>query len=91
MKKNLFLGLLMTLACVAFKKEGGHNKITGIYEPPSSPRAVYNYNPDWKFVFGDSTGAEKPEFDDSKWSRISLPHTWNDTDTYRAFISHSED
>ena len=27
--------------------------------------------------------------DDSLWNRVSLPHTWNDVDTYRALISHS--
>jgi beta-galactosidase len=57
-------------------------------EPPS-PRAVYSFNPDWRFSFGDATGAEKADFDDSSWARVSLPHTWNETDTYRAFISHS--
>ena len=57
-------------------------------EPPS-PRAVYNFNPDWRFSFGDAAGAEKADFDDSSWARVSLPHTWNETDTYRAFISHS--
>ncbi len=87
MKKDLFLVLL--LVCFSFKKEVGHNNVLRIYEAPSSPRAVYNFNPGWKFIFGDSTGAEKPEYDDSKWNSISLPHTWNDTDTYRAFISHS--
>lgn len=89
MKKNLFFGLSLMLTCLAFKNENSHNKITGVYEPPFSPRAVYNFNPGWKFVFGDSVGAEKQEYDDSKWSSISLPHTWNDTDTYRAYISHS--
>ena len=29
------------------------------------------------------TGADKPEFDDSKWSDVSLPHTFNDVDTFR--------
>jgi beta-galactosidase len=55
---------------------------------PASPRAVYNFNPGWKFAFGDAAGAEQPGFDDSAWASVSLPHTWNETDTYRAFISH---
>ena len=59
------------------------------YQVPASPRSSYNFNADWKFVFGESTGADQPNYNDSKWSNISLPHTWNDTDTYRAFISHS--
>src|SRR6202142_160983 len=56
--------------------------------PPASPRAVYNFNPGWKFIFGDQTNADQPGFDDSAWADVSLPHTWNDTDSYRAYISH---
>ena len=54
----------------------------------ASPRAVYNFNPGWRFAFGDSAGADKPDFDDSTWTAVSLPHTWNETDSYRAYISH---
>src|SRR5450759_4919654 len=59
------------------------------FQPPASPRSVYNFNPSWKFVFGDTTGADQPGFDDSGWAAVSLPHTWNETDSYRAYISHS--
>ena len=59
------------------------------FQPPASPRATYNFNPGWKFAFGDAAGADQPAFDDSAWASVSLPHTWNETDTYRAFISHS--
>jgi beta-galactosidase len=55
---------------------------------PSSPRATYNFNSGWKFSYGDAAGADKPEFDDAAWSSVSLPHTWNETDTYRSYISH---
>jgi beta-galactosidase len=58
------------------------------FQIPVSPRATYNFNSGWKFVFGDSIGADQPGFNDSEWSDVSLPHTWNDTDTYREFISH---
>ena len=59
------------------------------YQPPASPRAIYNFNPGWKFAFGDAAGADQPAFDDSAWANVGLPHTWNETDTSRAFISHS--
>jgi beta-galactosidase len=55
---------------------------------PASPRAVYNFNPGWKFAFGDTAGAQQPGFDDSAWASVSLPHTWNETDSYRTFIDH---
>ena len=58
------------------------------FTPPDSPRATYNFNPGWKFIREDVTNAEQVSFDDSKWSDVSLPHTWNDVDSYRALISH---
>ena len=61
------------------------------YTPPASPRAVYNFNPGWKFIRQDVDGADKPDFDDSSWSNVSLPHTWNDVDTFRAIITHGGD
>jgi len=35
----------------------------------------------WKFIRADVNNAETVAFDDSKWSQITLPHTWNDKDT----------
>jgi beta-galactosidase len=35
----------------------------------------------WKFIRADVNGAETVAFDDSKWSQVMLPHTWNDKDT----------
>jgi beta-galactosidase len=58
------------------------------YAPPASPRATYNFNPGWKFIREDVTNAEQVAFDDSKWSDVSLPHTWNDVDSFRVLISH---
>ena len=58
------------------------------YAPPASPRVTYNFNPDWKFIRQDVPGAQDAAFDDSTWTNVGLPHTWNDVDTYRAYISH---
>jgi beta-galactosidase len=62
------------------------------FTPPASPRAVYNFNPGWKFMFDDQsgavTGADAVAFDDSAWANVSLPHTWNETDSYQKYISH---
>jgi beta-galactosidase len=59
------------------------------FQPPASPRTTYNFNPGWKFIREDVPDAVKPEFDDAAWSSISTPHTWNEVDSYRSFISHS--
>jgi beta-galactosidase len=37
----------------------------------------------WKFIKADVNGAEAISFDDSKWSQVTLPHTWNDQDTLK--------
>ncbi|MGD1083567.1 MAG: sugar-binding domain-containing protein [Verrucomicrobiota bacterium] len=58
------------------------------YAPPASPRVTYNFNPDWKFIRQDAPGAQEVSFNDSAWTNVSLPHTWNDVDSYRALISH---
>jgi len=35
-----------------------------------------SFNDGWRFFKGDAPGAEKSEFDDSKWRALSLPHDW---------------
>jgi beta-galactosidase len=59
------------------------------FTPPASPRATYNFNPAWKFIRQDVPGAENPDFDDSAWTPVSLPHTYNDEDSFQHIISHS--
>jgi beta-galactosidase len=45
-------------------------------------RLTLNFNPGWKFIKADPPGAGGPEFDDSDWTTVSAPHTFNDTDTF---------
>jgi beta-galactosidase len=59
------------------------------FTPPASPRAVYNFNSGWKFIKQDAPGADQPGFDDSSWTDVSTPHTYNDVDSYDEIISHS--
>src|SRR5580700_6986656 len=48
-------------------------------------RLVLNFNPDWKFIKADPTNAQSPNFNDKKWTTVSTPHTYNDTDTFDNF------
>jgi beta-galactosidase len=48
----------------------------------AAERLTFNFNPDWKFIRADEAGAAEQRFDDSKWLRVSTPHTFNDTDTF---------
>ena len=34
----------------------------------------------WRFHLGDVPGAAEPDFDDTSWAPVSLPHTWNAAD-----------
>ena len=36
-----------------------------------------NFDDNWRFYFGDASGAEQPTFDDSQWRRLSLPHDYS--------------
>ncbi|HET7624485.1 MAG TPA: DUF4982 domain-containing protein [Verrucomicrobiae bacterium] len=60
-----------------------------IFMPPSSPSRTTSFNVGWKFFKGDVTNAEKMDFDDSHWTDVSAPHTYNDVDSYQHIISHS--
>src|SRR5690242_21666423 len=45
-------------------------------------REEFNLNPGWKFLKADVAGAQAPGFDDSGWAGVSVPHTYNDVDTF---------
>src|SRR5436190_4240390 len=45
-----------------------------------APRKDIAINDGWRFVKQDIDGAEATSFNDAKWPKISLPHTWNATD-----------
>lgn len=53
--------------------------------PGESPRFESTINNNWTFNYfpekSNEKGIELPDFDDSKWSAISLPHTWNTNET----------
>jgi beta-galactosidase len=58
------------------------------FATPVSPHEIFNFNPGWKFIREDVTNAGQVAFDDSKWSDVSTPHTYNDVDSYTVIISH---
>jgi beta-galactosidase len=62
---------------------------TAPYAPPQSPRAKLNFDLNWKFVRADVSGAETPGLDDTAWTTVSTPHSFNDIDSFRQIISHS--
>lgn len=44
---------------------------------PVSPRRIDNFDGGWKFFLGDVVHGGAPDYDDSKWRRLDLPHDWS--------------
>jgi len=40
-------------------------------------RSRIDFNDDWKFQLGDNNQANQPDFDDSAWRNLNLPHDWS--------------
>ncbi|MBP2478039.1 beta-galactosidase [Crossiella equi] len=49
------------------------------YEPPRTRQST-GLDAGWRFERSDVPGAQAPGFDDSRWSTVSVPHTWNAQD-----------
>jgi beta-galactosidase len=45
-------------------------------------RLTLNFNSEWRFLKADPPDAEQTQFNDSSWTKVSAPHTFNDTDTF---------
>ena len=84
----LGIHVLSAAALILCALSGGASAQTAPYAPPESPRAKLNFDLNWKFVRQDVPGAEAPGLDDSAWTTISTPHTFNDVDSFRQIISH---
>ena len=40
-------------------------------------RSTISFDSDWRFLKGDATGAEAPNFNDSTWRKLDVPHDWS--------------
>ena len=40
-------------------------------------RQTRSFDSDWRFHAGEISGAERPEYDDSAWLRVDVPHDWS--------------
>ena len=43
----------------------------------ATERKKYNFNSDWCLQVGDTPTAKNPDFDDTAWKRVTLPHAFN--------------
>jgi beta-galactosidase len=67
MKKLLFI-LIMTIP-------GSLSSNVWSALPDTRQHILFDKN--WKFIQSDAKGAEKIDFDDSKWRTLNLPHDWS--------------
>ncbi|MGQ1946767.1 glycoside hydrolase family 2 protein [Geofilum sp. OHC36d9] len=51
-----------------------------------SQRQKFNFNHEWKLLVADPDGAEKFDFNDSKWDDITLPYAWNQSEAFKKDI-----
>ncbi|HCT78202.1 MAG TPA: beta-galactosidase [Micromonosporaceae bacterium] len=49
------------------------------YDPPAARQRI-DLNGGWRFLRSDASGAQNPTFNDSAWSTVTVPHTWNASD-----------
>lgn len=54
-------------------------------------RAKLNFNSEWKLCIGDIAGAEKKDFDDSRWQQMTLPYAFNGDEAFRKDIADLTD
>ncbi|MDX3645472.1 glycoside hydrolase family 2 protein, partial [Streptomyces sp. MB09-02B] len=69
-------GVLASLAGIPL---AGSASAATTYTAPD-PRVWIHLNNGWRFIRSDVTGAQTPGFNDSGWTSVTTPHTWNAVD-----------
>src|ERR1039457_6020071 len=77
MKRSVSMALVLALVGLI------HGSCLG--QSPAS-RVKYNFNSDWRVMVGDPQRADRPEFDDSQWKRVTTPYAWNEDSAFRVSI-----
>jgi len=67
MQKGCFLYIIVCCLCMC----------SGVYG-----QGRQNFDSNWRFFFGDDSLARYPEYDDSKWRKLDLPHDWSIEGTF---------
>jgi len=58
----------------------GYSPAAQRYTPPANHRLDLIVDANWRFIRQDIPGAAGAGFDDSSWTNVNLPHTWNNLD-----------
>jgi beta-galactosidase len=74
----LALGLSMTaIVALADAPTNAPSSAAAPTPAPVPPRTTISFDPGWQFLKDDAQGAEAPNFDDSTWRSLSVPHDWS--------------
>ncbi len=65
--KNILLGLALMLFALGCSTGGNNNYA----------RKIIPFDKDWKFMEAEVEGAENPDFQDSSWKEVNVPHDWS--------------
>jgi len=84
-RREALIGLTGFAATPMLAEQGaGEQKPHPSASPKESPPPLLmvhgrdqSFDQDWRFHRGDVPGAEAPNFDDSRWRKVDLPHDWS--------------
>lgn len=81
-KQHSFLRFVLSLIVlfpVTACDDGGkeEEKHSDTEPEETEPRTVTLLNEGWRFYLGDAEEAFEPDFDDSDWERVTIPHDWS--------------
>ena len=54
-------------------------------------REKYNFNPEWLLHIGDLKGAEKNNYPDADWEKVTLPRAFNEDEAFKVDIKELTD
>lgn len=54
-------------------------------------REKFNFNPEWLLHIGDLEEAEKTDFSDADWEKVTLPRAFNEDEVFKVDIKHLTD
>lgn len=57
----------------------------------ATERKKYNFNSEWRLQIGDFPDAKSPQFNDSQWNQVTLPHAFNEDEAFKLAIDHHTD
>jgi beta-galactosidase len=71
LRRVLLLGITVAVLSVLYSWSQ-----TSVSPIQVSDQRRISFNDNWRFLKGDAPGAENPDFNDSQWLAVRLPHDW---------------